>query len=78
MTSLLHRQPKLSQTARILQLLKAKGRVTNVELNRICFRYSARISDLRREGHIIVSNRVRQGVWEFTYRAERDGQEVAE
>lgn len=58
---------KESQAARILRLLKKKGTVTNRELNRICFRYGARIWELRREGHTIVSNKVRGGLWEFTY-----------
>lgn len=63
--------PKLSQEARILKLLKTKGRATNVELNRICFRYGARIHDLRREGHDIVTNRLKAGLYVFIYRGYR-------
>ena len=70
--SLLSRQPKLSQTARILKLLKSKWRATNVELNRICFRYGARIWELRREGHVIVTNRIETGLFEFVYQGYRD------
>lgn len=62
----------LSQTARILRLLKAQKRATNRELNRICFRYGARIFELRREGHIIVSTQIKQGLWEFVYMGEGD------
>ena len=61
---------KESQTKRILKLLREKGTVTNVELNRICFRYGARIYELRKDGHVIVTNRVREGVFEFTLQEE--------
>lgn len=58
----------MSKTARILDLLtkrKLMG-VYNYELNRICFRYSARIYDLRKEGYSIVSEQIRSGVWRYT------------
>lgn len=45
----------LTQTAKILRLLKAKGRVTNFELRKIAWRYPARILDLKHEGHQIRS-----------------------
>ena len=64
--------PKESQTTRILRLLRSKPSVTNRELNRICFRYSARLKDLRDEGHIIVSNHVKDGLWEFTWKGKID------
>lgn len=57
---------KESQTKRILKLLKEKGTVSNAELNKICFRYGARLHDLRRDGHIIVTNRVKEGLYTFT------------
>lgn len=62
---------KVSQTARILRLLKANGRATNKELNKICFRYGARIFELRREGHVIVTNRIKDGLFEFVYMGEQ-------
>jgi len=58
---------KESQTAKILKLFKANGKATNKELNRICFRYAARIHDLRKEGHIIKTNHIKDGLWEFVY-----------
>jgi hypothetical protein len=64
----------LSQTARILNLLKNQGKATNRELNVICFRYGARILDLRNEGHIIVSNHIKDGLWEFIYKGHTDDQ----
>ncbi len=61
----------MTQTARILRLLKSKRSVTNRELNRICFRYGARIHELRQEGHKIVSVHVKDGLWRFVYKGKR-------
>ena len=44
---------KLSQKERILARLR-KGPASNRELNDIAFRYSARIAELRDEGHAIT------------------------
>lgn len=68
---------KDSQAARILKLLKSKGQATNRELNRIAFRYSARVADLRREGHNIVSVREKDGLWRFVYKGHRDDEVAA-
>ena len=38
---------------------------SNVQLNRICFRYGARIFDLKRDGYNIDSERVKGGLWQF-------------
>lgn len=59
---------KESQTAKILRLLKANGYLTNRELNRICFRYSARIFELRKEGHQIVPIHEEGSKWRFIYK----------
>ncbi|KUM38984.1 helix-turn-helix domain-containing protein [Arthrobacter sp. EpRS71] len=67
----------LTQTSRLLKLLKTKGSATNRELNRICFRYGARIHDLRHEGYEIVSEHIKDGLWRFTYKGHRDDQEKA-
>ncbi|RAN77984.1 hypothetical protein B5P43_18305 [Bacillus sp. SRB_336] len=64
----------LTQTAKILKLLKRKGEVTNFELSRICLRYSARIKDLRDEGHQIVSEHVKDNKWRFIYVSDPDDQ----
>lgn len=58
---------KISQKDRILNLLKANDTATSRDLNNICYRYSARILDLRRDGHIIESKQVRKGFWTFRY-----------
>ena len=56
---------KESQTAKILKLLKEKGSATNVELNKICYRFSARIHELRQEGYNIISVHEKGSIWRF-------------
>ena len=63
---------KDTQTSKILKLFKLKGSATNHELNRICFRYGARIHDLRKEGHIIKSNHIKDSLWEFSYHGKKE------
>ena len=66
-------QTRESQARRILKFLKLKGEVTNVELNRMgIFRYAARIKELRDDGYIIVSVRVKDGLWKFVYKGHED------
>lgn len=68
----------VTQTGRILRLLKERGAVTNVELNKISFRYSARIAELRQEGHVIKSNHLGGSLWSFVYFGEaKEYDEVA-
>jgi len=50
--------------ARILARLR-QGPATNAELNIICFRYGARIMELRREGHDIDKAHDHDGVWVY-------------
>jgi len=61
---------KETQTAHILRLLKQKGELTNYELNRICFRYAARIHELRKEGHRIVTVREEGSKRRYVYMGE--------
>lgn len=68
---------KLSQTARILKLLKSKRQVSNNELNRVAYRYSARIAELRLEGHNILTERVKEGVFVYSYLGHADDQDAA-
>jgi hypothetical protein len=58
---------KDTQTAKIIKLLKANGKDTNRELNQICFRYGARLHELRKEGYVIKSNHIKDSLWEFIY-----------
>jgi len=62
----------------ILALLIARGPqgVTNLELNRdVCFRYGARIYELRQQGHRIETVRFGEGLFRFVYRGKRGATE---
>ena len=59
----------LSQKERILARLR-KGPATNRELNDIAFRYSARIAELRDEGHAIAWRAVKGRPGLTLYRLE--------
>jgi len=66
----------VSQTGRILKFLQEQGSATNVQLNNMgIYRYGARIYELRREGHRILSIHEKAGLWRFVYQGEekRDG-----
>lgn len=68
---------KLTQTARILKLLKTQGQATNVELIRIAWRYSARIADLRAEGHVIKTVHEGGTLWRWIYIGHSDDEVAA-
>lgn len=81
--SLTHRTPReephqirhdpASQCARILRVLKKHRRITNVQMiNMRILRGSERIRELRAEGHIITSQRMHGGQWEYRYGGMRD------
>ena len=60
-----------SQTARLLDLFQKQGKLTNRFMaDNICLRYSARIHELRCEGHTIIANRVKDGLFEYVYISE--------
>lgn len=59
---------KSTKTARVLKLLQSKKNVTNWELNKITFRYGSCIHELRKEGHVIKTNRLNNdGLYEYKY-----------
>lgn len=62
----------LTQTARILKHLKAKGKVSNFELRKIAWRYPARILDLKHEGHRIRSVHDKGPLWFYIYEGHED------
>ena len=62
----------LTQTARILKVLKTNGQATNHELSRITPRYGARLHDLRREGHELLAERIKEGLFRYTYKGHRE------
>lgn len=67
-----------SKKTRILNLLKSKKYVTNVELNRIAYRYSARLAELREEYEIEtherhpITHQTMGGLRWYELRLERD------
>lgn len=64
------REKRESKKSRILSALMASGvaGVLNTELNKISFRYSACIHELRKEGHRITSqpDSIDGTLWRFT------------
>ena len=63
---------KEAQTKQILGLLKRKKVVSNYDLNKICYRYAARIHELRGDGYRIVSNHVGGSLWTYTFKGHED------
>ena len=54
----------MTQKERILSRLE-DGSATSVDLNSICYRYGARIADLRKEGYEIYTSYVKPGVFKY-------------
>ncbi|MBZ5723023.1 MAG: helix-turn-helix domain-containing protein [Acidobacteriia bacterium] len=68
----IEREARLSsQRERILALLRERGRagITNTELNELCFRYGARIFELRRAGQEIETIDEGAGVFRFVLKS---------
>lgn len=64
-----------SKTQRLLELFKAKGEITTRDLYTFGTGCSSRLKELRKEGHVIVSNYERPGFYRYTYLGEKDGTE---
>lgn len=60
-----------SQRLRVLMLLKRKKYVTTVDLQEIAFNYTMRVSELRKQGHIIKAEYVRPGVYHYIYKGQK-------
>lgn len=61
-----------SQRTRILDLLKIGDEVTTLQLQRIAFNYTMRISELRKDGHKILAEYEKPGVFSYTYLGSTD------
>ena len=61
---------KETQASKILRMLKTHPYVLNIDLNRIAYRYSARILELRNEGHSIQKEYVKPGVFRYFLKEE--------
>ena len=66
---------KTNQTAKIIRLLRSGRYVTNADLNAICFRYSARIHELRNEGWDIQKHYVKPGLYRYWVNEEPESGE---
>jgi hypothetical protein len=53
---------------KVLALFQAKRVVTNEELNAICYRFGARILELRSQGYDIVTGEKRGGIVVYHFR----------
>lgn len=62
--------------SRVLAALMT-GPKSSAELNRVCYRYSGRIMELRREGWPIASERGEGSLWTYTLTGPRAGDEPA-
>lgn len=60
-----------SQSQRILELLQ-KGECTNIDLQKIALNYTMRVSELRKDGHKIVSIYEKPGVYRYVYLGQDD------
>jgi len=62
-----------SQAQRILKLLKQQphGSLTNIDLQRIAFNYTMRVSELRKDGHDILAVYEKPGVFRYFYKGQR-------
>lgn len=54
-----------SNALRILAFLQSHGSATNLELNAICFRYGARLFELRQAGWRIETVKLEGGLFRF-------------
>lgn len=57
---------RINQTERVLRMLQTNQFVTNLDLNKyVCYRYGARIHELRQAGHHIEREYVKPGVFRY-------------
>lgn len=62
----------MTQSEKILEVLEKAGDygVTNVTLNRIAFRYAARLHELRREGYLVSTLYIAPGLFRYVLHKE--------
>ena len=70
-----HKEAKRQESnyKKILGYLQKKGSATNFEMERRFHgRWHARIDEMRKDGYIIVANRINNdGLWNYIYKDER-------
>jgi hypothetical protein len=60
------------QTTRMLEAFKAKGELTTADLMAIGTGCSSRLKELRREGHRVVAQYEKPGMWRYIYLGHED------
>ncbi len=61
-----------SNKDRVLAYLQVRGSATNIELTAIGgMRFGGRVFELRKEGYLIDTERVKDGVFRFVFRGRR-------
>ena len=66
---------KVNQQTRVLKALKERGTLTNQDFYKMYIpRFGARIYELRKDGHHIVTNKVRNGLTEYTLIEEKENE----
>lgn len=61
-----------TQRTRILDLLKGDDPVYTYDLERIAYNYTGRVSELRKDGHVISAVYVKPSVYRYIYGGKRD------
>lgn len=74
----LERKRQKSNYKRILAHLQKHGKETNFGMERKFHgRWHARIDELRKDGYIIVANRLNNdGLWEYIYKGHKDDEQA--
>lgn len=64
-----------SQKQKIVQLLQERGEAgaTNSELVQICLQYNSRLSELNREGYVIETIHVKEGLYKYVLHKKPGG-----
>lgn len=63
-----------SHEARILDMFTNGETVSTTTLRRFSANHTARLSELRKEGHVIRRNYIGNGIYEYQYFGQKDGE----
>lgn len=63
---------RMTHEAMILDMFKRGDEVSTTTLSRFSRNHTARISGLRKEGHVIIRNYEGNGIYSYTYLGQKD------
>jgi hypothetical protein len=66
------KQRRQGQTSKMLDEFKKRTELTTADLMKIGTGCSSRLKELRREGHVIVAQYEKPGMWRYTYVGQKD------